>query len=77
MNLVGLYPFDLWRIMTSFMKFDPQMPKKLVNHFREVEVRIVSHLSWKHGSPVVNIIKDLSRGSGINAKNDDNNPEMN
>jgi len=39
------------------------MPKKLVNHFREVEIRIVSHLSWKHGSPVVNIIKDLSRGN--------------
>jgi retinoblastoma-associated protein len=59
LKLVGLSAFDYWRILNSFLKFDPTMPRVLINHFREIEVRIVSQTAWQNGSPVVEIIKDL------------------
>jgi hypothetical protein len=37
------------------------MPRVLNNHFREIEVRIASETAWQTGSPVVEIIKELSR----------------
>jgi hypothetical protein len=38
--------FDFWRILNSFVKFDPQMPRVLNNHFREIEIRITSEVAW-------------------------------
>lgn len=46
MKQVQIKPFDFWRLMNSFMKFDPQMPKQLLIHFREIEVKIVSEVAW-------------------------------
>lgn len=61
LNLVGLKAFDYWRILNSFLKFDPQMPRVLNSHFREIEVKIVSETAWQSGSPVVEIIKEMTR----------------
>ena len=33
------------------------MPRVLNNHFREIEVKIVSETAWHKGSPVVDIIR--------------------
>jgi hypothetical protein len=52
-----LKAFDYWRILNGFLKFDPQMPRILNNHFREIEIKIVSEIAWQSGSPVVEIIK--------------------
>jgi hypothetical protein len=41
------------------MKFDPTMPKNLLNHFKEIEQKIVTETAWQNGSPVVEIIKQL------------------
>jgi hypothetical protein len=61
LNLVDLKPFDFWRLLNSFLKFDPQMPRALNNHFREIEIRIVSEAAWQQGSPVVDIIKEICK----------------
>lgn len=37
------------------------MPRILNNHFREIEIKIVSEMAWQTGSPVVEIIKDQIR----------------
>jgi hypothetical protein len=37
------------------------MPRVLINHFREIEVKIVSETAWMSGSPVVEIIKDMAK----------------
>lgn len=58
LNVINLKAFDYWRILNSFLKFDPFMPRVLGNHFREIEVKIVSELAWQNGSPVLDIIKD-------------------
>jgi hypothetical protein len=46
LDLIKLKPFDYWRILNSFLKFDPQMPRVLNNHFREIEVRVVCETAW-------------------------------
>lgn len=35
------------------------MPKSLNDHFRDIEIRIVSEAAWSNGSPVVEIIKQV------------------
>lgn len=65
LSLIDLKAFDYWRILNSFLKFDAQMPRVLNNHFREIEVRIVSETAWQSGSPVVEIIKELSKSAAI------------
>jgi retinoblastoma-associated protein len=57
--LINLKPFDFWRLLNSFLKFDPHMPRGLNSHFRDTEIRIVSEAAWTNGSPVVEIIKEI------------------
>lgn len=59
LEAIDLKPFDYWRILNSFIKFDPYMPKTLSTYFREIEIKIVTEYAWTNGSPVVEIIKDL------------------
>ena len=54
---INLKAFDFWRILNSFLKFDPLMPRVLTNHFREIEIKIVSEIAWQKDSPVLDIIK--------------------
>lgn len=46
LKVINLKPFDFWRILNSFLKFDPTMPRVLCNHFRELEIRIASETAW-------------------------------
>lgn len=46
MDAIQLKAFDYWRILNSFLKFDPTMPRALMNHFREIEIKIVSESAW-------------------------------
>jgi retinoblastoma-associated protein len=59
LQIVDLKAFDFWRLLNSFLKFDPQMPKSLNDHFRQTEIKIVSEDAWRNGSPVVLIIKEV------------------
>jgi hypothetical protein len=53
---VGLMAFDFWRILNSYIKYDPHMPCMIKTHFREIEINIVSEYAWEPESPVVKII---------------------
>jgi len=68
LTLINLKPFDFWRMLNSFIKFDPLMPRNLSSHFREIEVKIVTESAWTNGSPVVEIIKELCRSQDLNNK---------
>ena len=57
LELVNLKAFDFWRILNSFFKFDPQMPRALNMHFRDTEVKIVSEAAWSFESSVVEVIQ--------------------
>ncbi len=70
LNLVNLKAFDYWRLLNSFLKFDPQMPRALNTHFREIEIKIVSEAAWQSGSPVVEIIKEICKSQELGESSD-------
>lgn len=59
MKVVNIKPFDIWRLMSNFLKFDNHMPRLLMNYFKDLESKIVSEIAWQNGSPVVEVIKTL------------------
>jgi len=58
---LDLKPFDFWRLLSSFLKFDPQMPLSLVSHFREIELRIVTEQAWTLDSPLLAHIEAIKQ----------------
>lgn len=56
---VGLKAFDYWRLLNSFIRFDPQMPRTLSTHFREIEIKIVTEMAWVEDSPVAETTKRI------------------
>jgi hypothetical protein len=37
------------------------MPSKINNHFREIEIRIISELAWMRGSSVIKILDFMKK----------------
>ena len=48
--------FDLWRTYETFLSFDNTMPRKVREHFVNLERSIVQYLSWLPGSNVCQVI---------------------
>jgi hypothetical protein len=48
--------------MTSFLKFDPFMPRSIRRHFEGIELSIVMEGAWENGSPVVETVKTILSG---------------
>jgi len=68
LELCEIQPFEFWRIIGSFAKFDPQIPPPLRNHLQSLELRIIMNLAWKRDSVVHKIVKkfiDESKESEI------------
>lgn len=63
LELVDQTPFDLWRFLNMFLKLYPDMPIKLNNQFREIEIRIVCELAWKKGSSVLKMVEYFKKQS--------------
>lgn len=59
MEFIEQQPFDLWRILNIFLKLYADMPIKICEQFREIELRIVSELAWKKGSRVIEVLDVL------------------
>ena len=60
-ELIDQPSFDLWRILNIFLKLYPDIPSKLNNQFREIEIRIISELAWKRGSSVIKILNHMKK----------------
>jgi len=59
MEIIGLMPFDLFRILNIFLRLYADMPVKISKQFREIEQRIICELAWKRNSPVIPILEML------------------
>jgi len=59
LDAIELTAFDYWRVINSYLKFDPLMPCMLKNHFREIEAKIVSEIAWQKGSPIVDVVQQM------------------
>lgn len=59
LEFMNLSVFDFWKLVNSFIVVDPQMPTPLKRHFRDIEIKIVTELGWKFGSPILRIIETI------------------
>lgn len=59
LDFMNLSVFDFWKLVNSFIVVDPQMPTPLKRHFRDIEIKIVTELGWKFGSPILQIIETI------------------
>lgn len=59
LDYMNLSVFDFWKLVNSFIVVDPQMPTPLKRHFRDIEIKIVTELGWKTGSPILEIIEKI------------------
>lgn len=59
LEFMNLSAFDFWKLVNSFIVVDPQMPTPLKRHFRDIEIKIVTELGWKFGSPILQIIEKI------------------
>ena len=59
--------FEFWRIIGSFMKFDPQMPYPIKKNLHDLELKIFMCLAWKKDSIVHQLIKNLADESNANS----------
>lgn len=50
---LDLEAFDLWRTFESFLQLDTTMPRKLKDHFIQLEKYLIQSLSWKPGTSFV------------------------
>jgi len=57
LELCEIQPFEFWRIINSFIKFDPQLPQPMRKHLHSLEIKILMNLAWKRDSVVHQIIK--------------------
>lgn len=59
LEFMNLSVFDFWKLVNPFIVVDPQMPTPLKRHFRDIEIKIVTDLGWKFGSPILSIIERI------------------
>jgi hypothetical protein len=59
LEFMNLSVFDFWKLVNSFIVVDSQMPTPLKRHFRDIEIKIVTELGWKFGSPILQIIEKI------------------
>ena len=57
LEICEIQPLDFWKIISSFAKFDPQMPLPLKKHLHVLELKILMNLAWKKESAVHKIIE--------------------
>lgn len=56
-------PFDFWKMINSFVKFDKKMPLSLKEHFLIIEKMIIFGFAWKAGSSLDKLIKNFEEKS--------------
>lgn len=59
LEFMNLSVLDFWKLVNSFIVVDSQMPVPLKRHFRDIEIKIVTELGWKMGSPILKIIESI------------------
>jgi len=62
-NVAQIEPFDFWKMINSFVKFDKKMPVSLKEHFYIIEKMIIFGYAWKSGSTLDKLIKSFEEKS--------------
>ena len=68
LELCNTQPFEFWRIITSFVRFDPTMPTPIRKHIYELETKIIAQLAWKKDSQLHQLVVQLFEQNNENCK---------
>eukprot|EP01017_Pseudomicrothorax_dubius_P026412 TRINITY_DN2945_c0_g2_i2.p1 TRINITY_DN2945_c0_g2~~TRINITY_DN2945_c0_g2_i2.p1 ORF type:complete len:992 (+),score=245.91 TRINITY_DN2945_c0_g2_i2:123-3098(+) len=60
LELCEVQPFEFWRVISLFSKWDASMPSPIRRHLADTEVKILGHLAWKKDSAVHLLIKSFA-----------------
>ena len=52
LGLCEIDPFQFWKLILPFLKFDPMMPTPLKLHFQQIEVKILTFLAWQKNASI-------------------------
>lgn len=76
MKALGISPFDLFKVMESFIKAFPNLPKALISHMLTCDARLIESLVWTKNSELVQallerkIAVDSASDEGMNSTDD-------
>ena len=65
LELCDIQSFEFWEIISTFVKFDQQIPYPIKKHLHEIEIKILTYLAWKKDSMVHQMIKNIAEESFI------------
>ena len=65
LDSVKLSVFEFWKVIQLFIRHDVTMPNPIKFHFSELEIKVISYLAWKQGSPVIGIINEIEEREKI------------
>lgn len=59
LKLCDIQAFDFWKVISSFISSDSQIPHPVKKHFYDLELKIILSLVWKKDSTVHQIVKSV------------------
>jgi hypothetical protein len=67
LEITDAQPYEIWHVISTFLRFDPNMPLPLKFHILDLEVKIVCQLAWRKDSILHQIIKNYMAEYEINS----------
>ncbi|XP_077172720.1 retinoblastoma-associated protein isoform X2 [Paroedura picta] len=63
-NILDLKAFDLYKVIESFIKAEPNLTREMIKHLECCEHRIMESLAWQSDSPLFELIKQSKERDG-------------
>ena len=54
-------PLHMWRVLYTFMRFDPSMPSPMKKHFLDLEICLLSYYSWLDDYTVESFMNNIDQ----------------
>jgi len=68
LELCEIDPFEFWKLIAIFLKFDPMIPAPLKLHFQQIEIKIVTFLAWQKNSTMHRLLGKIIEKARIEEK---------
>ncbi|NWT31879.1 RB protein, partial [Cardinalis cardinalis] len=64
LNVFDLKAFDIYKVIESFIRAEPNLTREMIKHLEHCEHRIMESLAWQSGSPLFDLIKQSKEREG-------------
>ncbi|WAR28117.1 RB-like protein [Mya arenaria] len=63
LDAFGLYAFDFYKVLESYLKAEPNLTREIIKHLTLIENRILDSIAWKADSPVFELLSRCGSAS--------------